>query len=74
MSRELWITAGAIVVILGIAVAFLAVKKFRPHEWWPDRGIDYKVVDGEDFELHTFYAKGVDGDAPALLLMHGGAW
>ncbi len=74
MSRELWITAGAVVVILGIAVAFIAVKKFRPHEWWPDRGIDYKVVDGEDFELHTFYAKGVDGDAPALLLMHGGAW
>lgn len=73
MSRELWYTAGVVAALLLLAALF-AVKKFRPHEWWPDRGIAYKTVAGEDFELHAFFARDKAGQAPALLLLHGGAW
>jgi len=73
MSRELWYTLGAVAALLFL-VAIFAVKKFRPHEWWPDRGIEYKTVAGEDFALHAFFAQATEGKAPALLLFHGGAW
>lgn len=73
MSREFSYTFGAVAVLL-LLVAVFAVKKFRPHEWWPDRGIEYKTVEGEGFELHTFLAQDTQGKVPALLLLHGGAW
>ena len=60
MSREFWYILGAIAVVALLA-AVVAVKKVRPHEWWPDRGIGYKIVEGENFELHAFFADDTRG-------------
>ena len=73
MSRELWYTVGVIAALL-LLVAMFAVKKIRPFETHADQRITYKTVAGEDLELYAFFAKNTDGPAPALLLLHGGAW
>ncbi len=73
MSRELWYTVGVVVALL-LLVAMFAVKKLRPVEPQPDQRITYKTVAGDDFRLYAFFAEYMDGPAPALLLLHGGAW
>ncbi|NND69307.1 MAG: alpha/beta hydrolase [Halioglobus sp.] len=73
MSRELWYTVGVIAALL-LLVAMFAVKKIRPFEARADQRITYKTVAGDDLELYAFFAQDMDGPAPALLLLHGGAW
>jgi acetyl esterase/lipase len=74
MAKELWyFLAGMMVIAVPLAI-LVAVKKLDLFEDRPDAKLAYTQAGGNTLYLHAFHAGGAGDKAPALLLLHGGAW